>query len=101
MSVSREAIQSKSTVREISASSSSSHLQRRDDVLDFEAAHLGELRDANRLTVVAQDGQQHVRPVRAIRDHPEVGQRPLGRADLALALGERVPAILGKRQGSV
>ena len=83
-------------------------LQRRDDVLGLDARLVRQLLDAQRAPKVAQDLEQHARPVRAVAQQAEVGQRLFGAAHLALALGELVaegneqPAIalaLVRREG--
>ena len=58
-------------------------LQRRDDIVCFDCTHLRELLDGDGPAVRLQDAKQHMRPIRAVRDHAQIGERPLRRADLA------------------
>mmetsp|Transcript_19883 Transcript_19883/g.50441 ORF Transcript_19883/g.50441 Transcript_19883/m.50441 type:complete len:448 (-) Transcript_19883:704-2047(-) len=65
-------------------------LQRGDGVIGADGGALTQLLDGDGALVVAQHAQQLARPVAVVRGATQVGQRALGRAHLALNLGQLV-----------
>lgn len=49
-------------------------------------------------TARAQVVEQHVLPVRSVRDQPQIGQRLFGRTDFALDSGEQVACVNVKQE---
>eukprot|EP00238_Polyblepharides_amylifera_P002800 CAMPEP_0196582624 /NCGR_PEP_ID=MMETSP1081-20130531/39787_1 /TAXON_ID=36882 /ORGANISM="Pyramimonas amylifera, Strain CCMP720" /LENGTH=121 /DNA_ID=CAMNT_0041903243 /DNA_START=184 /DNA_END=545 /DNA_ORIENTATION=- len=84
-------------------------LQRGDDVVGFDGRHLAEVFDGDGSLALLDDVQQHPRPVAAVGEQAQVGQRALRCAHLAFKFGELVgkgnkdfsvslPLELGERQ---